>query len=99
MTREDEILDILHLLEEYQAEELFAKYHLLDKAERLLRVWTRSRQAKYNGRLTELNIAIRVETGITDPDDLAIARELIGEAYIERYYRETTDGAEFSDSS
>ena len=98
MTREEEILYILHELEEYQTEELFAKYLLLDEAEGLIRVWTRSRQANYNGRLTDFNRAIGVETGITEPADLAIARELLAEAYIEWHYRDTTYGAEFSDS-
>ena len=97
MTRQEEVL---HLLEASPSEDIFEKHSRLEEAERWLsQNWTCDHQEKYNHRLTELNFAIGEATGLTDPNDLAIAREIIDDAYVERTYREGTEGCEFSDSN
>ena len=96
MTRQEEVLD---LLESSPSEDIFDKHSRLEEAEQGLRQqWTYGHKETYNNCLTELNFAIWEATGLTDPDDLAIAREIVDEAYTERTYREGIDGAVFSDS-
>ena len=96
MTREDEVLQ---LLEASPSEDIFDKHSQLEEAEQVLsQNWTIDRQGEYNHILTELNFTISENTGLTDPRDLAIAREIISVAHDERRYEEHTRGCEFSDS-
>ena len=96
MTRED---DVLALLEAEGANDICDAHIRLEEATDLLRQdYSVDHQAAYNHILTELNFTIFEATGLTNPSDLAIAREIIRDAQIEREYRDHTEGCEFSDS-
>lgn len=100
MTSREEIYRLLELEEEYYQYDIFDAHIRLEEAKDLLRVGiSGDLLEEYDHILTELNFHIYLLTGLTDPNDLAIAREIIRDAHIENEYRNHTDGAYFSDGS
>ena len=96
MSREQEIET---LLDAEPPQTLFYEHQQFEEAERALKQqWTYGNKQEYDNRLTHLNSEITDLTGLTSPEDLSIARELISQSYDNYRYDETTNNQEFFDS-
>ena len=90
----------MELEEEYYQYDIFNAHIRLEEAKDLLRVGiSGDLLEEYDHILTELNFHIFDVTGLTYPNDLAIAREIIRDQHIVNEYRNHTNGAYSSDGS
>ena len=79
MTREDEISELLQV--DTEGVLLWRHEHLEAAANELQREWSYDARLTYDIIFTGLNYEITELTGITSPDDLEIARCLIGDEF------------------
>ena len=97
MTREDEISE---LLQEDTEDILLGAHERLEAAANELQwSWNYSTRLAYDFILTRLNYEITDLTELTSPDDLEIARRLIGDEFEARRYANDIAGTGLSDSS
>jgi len=95
--REDEITE---LIQQEGGEYLIGEHERLEEAATALRRnWSYATRLAYDTILTSLNYEITELTDLTSPDDLEIARRLIGDEADAKHYAEATAGTGLSDSS
>ena len=92
--------EITELIQQEGGEYLIGEHERLEEAATALRLnWSYATRLAYDTILTSLNYEITELTDLTSPDDLEIARRLIGIEADARHYAEAIEGTGMSDSS